>query len=366
MISRNEILNTLSHYDESDIKIGTLCSHSSLQIFHGARREGIPSVGIVLRENKPYYESFTNALPEIFLEVQDYKEILTDNFQKKLISENIIIIPHGSFVEYIGAKNLLERFRVPMFGNRLTLYWEGDRRRQRRWLEEAGVNCPTIYENPSNIDKPVIVKLHGAKGGREYFKASNTQEFFIKFNELRMKKLVSSLDDIVIEELVAGVRYYPHFFLSILEERNLPGLEEGRLELLGIDRRLEVIDEIHRGLPLIIEDYLDYTVTGNVGVVVREKYLVDLLRYAVRIVSSARKLFYPGLIGPFCIETIYNPARGFIVFEVSARIVAGTNLYPDGSPYSTYYYNEPMSMGRRIVREIKKAVNLNSLHKLVY
>jgi len=52
-------------------------------LFHGARREGIPSVGIVLRENKPYYESFTNALPEIFLEIQDCKEILTDNFQKK-------------------------------------------------------------------------------------------------------------------------------------------------------------------------------------------------------------------------------------------------------------------------------------------
>lgn len=366
MIDRSEILGILSHYNESDIKIGTICSHSSLQIFHGARREGIPSLGIVLKENKLYYESFPKAAPDIFMEVESYKEILTDSFQEKLISENVVIIPHGSFVEYVGSENILERLRVPLFGNRLTLCWEGDRRKQKEWLEKAQVNTPKIYRNPSEIDKPVIVKLHGAKGGRGYFKASNKEEFYTKFNELKMKNLIDSLDDIIIEEFIIGVRYYPHFFYSILEEKNLPGLEGGRLELLGIDRRLEVIDEIHRGLPLIIEDYLDYTVTGNVPVVVREKYLVDLLEDATRIVSVSRKLFYPGLIGPFCIETIYHPVRGFIVFEISARIVAGTNLYPNGSPYSVYYYDEPMSMGRRIAREVKKAIRLNSLDKLIY
>jgi len=366
MIDRSEILGILSGYNESDIKIGTICSHSSLQIFHGARREGITSVGIVLRENKPYYESFPKATPDIFMEVESYKEILTDHFQKRLISENVVIVPHGSFVEYVGSDNILERFRVPLIGNRLTLYWEGDRRRQREWLEEARVNTPKIYRNPSEIDKPVIVKLHGAKGGKGYFKASNKEEFYTRFNELKVKNVVDGLDDLVIEEFIAGVRYYPHFFYSVLGEKNLPRLEEGRLELLGIDRRLEVIDEIHRGLPLIIEDYLDYTVTGNIPVVVREKYLVSLLEDTIRIVSAARKLFYPGLIGPFCIETIYHPVRGFIVFEVSARIVAGTNLYPNGSPYSVYYHDEPMSMGRRIAREVKNALRMNSLDKLVY
>ncbi|MGQ0637822.1 MAG: DUF1297 domain-containing protein, partial [Nitrososphaerota archaeon] len=49
----------------------------------------------------------------------------------------------------------------------------------------------------------------------------------------------------------------------------------------------------------------------------------------------------------------------------SARIVAGTNLYVDGSPYSTFLYNEPMSMGRRIAREIKEAKASNSLTKTV-
>lgn len=366
MIPRERILRILSEYDESDIKIGTICSHSSLQIFNGARKEGLKCVGIVLRENKQYYESFPKASPHLFIEVDSYGDLLSDEIQEELISENVIIIPHGSFVEYIGSENILERFRVPMFGNRLTLYWEGDRRRQREWLEDASVSTPRTYGSPEDIDRPVIVKLHGAKGGKGYFKASSPEEFYEKFEELKERGLVGDLEDVLIEEFVVGVRFYPHFFFSPIEEENIADLEGGRLELLGIDRRLEVIDEIHRGLPDLLEGFMDYTVTGNVPAIVREKYLVDLLRDAAKVVSSSRRLFYPGLIGPFCMETIYNPSRGFIVFEVSARIVAGTNLYIDGSPYSYYYYDEPMSMGRRIAREIKEAVKMGSLHELIY
>ena len=47
--------------------------------------------------------------------------------------------------------------------------------------------------------------------------------------------------------------------------------------------------------------------------------------------------------------------------EISARIVAGTNLFIDGSPYSYLNYDEPMSTGRRIAREIKNALLSNSL-----
>jgi len=53
------------------------------------------------------------------------------------------------------------------------------------------------------------------------------------------------------------------------------------------------------------------------------------------------------------------------VFEFSARIVAGTNMYVNGSPYTTFIYNEPMSMGRRIAREIKKADEQNKIDVIV-
>ncbi|MFN2449934.1 MAG: DUF1297 domain-containing protein [Candidatus Baltobacteraceae bacterium] len=70
---------------------------------------------------------------------------------------------------------------------------------------------------------------------------------------------------------------------------------------------------------------------------------------------------FPGLFGAFCIETIITPDMQFYIMEISARIVAGTNLFIDGSPYSYLNYSEPMSTGRRIARELKNALLTGNL-----
>ena len=72
----------------------------------------------------------------------------------------------------------------------------------------------------------------------------------------------------------------------------------------------------------------------------------------------------PGMNGPFCIEGVYDENSKFTAFEFSARIVAGTNIYMDGSPYYSLLYNESMSMGKRIAREIKIASEHNQLDKV--
>jgi 5-formaminoimidazole-4-carboxamide-1-(beta)-D-ribofuranosyl 5'-monophosphate synthetase len=71
-----------------------------------------------------------------------------------------------------------------------------------------------------------------------------------------------------------------------------------------------------------------------------------------------------GMIGAFCLETIVTDKLEFRVFEISARIVAGSNPFVGGSPYSDI--NEPfMSTGRRIARSIKKAVENGELDKIL-
>jgi 5-formaminoimidazole-4-carboxamide-1-(beta)-D-ribofuranosyl 5'-monophosphate synthetase len=72
------------------------------------------------------------------------------------------------------------------------------------------------------------------------------------------------------------------------------------------------------------------------------------------------------MIGPFSLEAVFSPAKGFTVFEISARIVAGTNLFPTGSPYSSFLYEEPMSTGRRIARELRSASERNMLDRIVF
>jgi 5-formaminoimidazole-4-carboxamide-1-(beta)-D-ribofuranosyl 5'-monophosphate synthetase len=85
-----------------------------------------------------------------------------------------------------------------------------------------------------------------------------------------------------------------------------------------------------------------------------------------KVIETSRELFSPGLTGPFCIETVCTEDLEFIAFEISARIVAGTNLFINGSPYSQLLYDVPMSTGRRIAREVKEAIKGDLLDEVVY
>ena len=109
------------------------------------------------------------------------------------------------------------------------------------------------------------------------------------------------------------MRYYPHYFYSIFE-KSLLKIGEGRVELLSMDKRIEPIDESYRGLPDIPDDFFDYTVTGNQSVVIRESLLPEMIKMGINTVKSSIELFPPGMIGAFCLETIYHPINGFKVF----------------------------------------------------
>lgn len=367
MISRDEIAKILAGYDKRRLTVATVGSHSALQIFHGAREEGLRSLNICTKDRRATYEAFPLSRADEFLIVEDFRDILTSEVQSKLIEENAVVVPHGSFVEYVGAQEILDRFAVPMFGNRCSLAWETDRRMQRMWLESAGLKMPREYKDPSEIDRRVIVKLPGARGGRGFFTADTEQELERKLSDRVRRGTMNSQDAerIVIQEFVAGVRYYPHYFATPMRQLGLP-VGNGSLELLSMDKRVEPIDECYRGLPDILEDFFDYTVTGNQPVIVRESLLTEVLEMGARTVEKSAELFPPGIIGPFSIETIYNPTRGFTAFEISARIVAGTNLYPMGSPYSAYIYGEPMSTGRRIARELRRALETGQLGAIIF
>ncbi|MEM3403819.1 MAG: formate--phosphoribosylaminoimidazolecarboxamide ligase [Nitrososphaeria archaeon] len=365
MMQRKEILQNVSKYDLQRIAIASICSHSSLQIFYGAKMEGFKTIGICIKDKLPYYQAFPEASPEMFIVVDDYKEVLEDRVQKRLLENNSIVIAHGSFVEYVGVKPLLDSFYVPMYGNRNVLEWEADREKQLEWFEKAGLRYPKVFKEPSEIDRYAFVKVYGARGGKGYFKAKNSEEYHSKMNEKLREGVIEKSDRPFIQEFIAGSRYYPHYFYTEIKPRGLK-LESGGLELLSVDRRIEPIDEVYRGLPDLIPDYLDYTVSGNQPVVLRESLIPEVLSTGAKLVKASIELFPPGILGPFCIEMVFNPNKGFIVFEVSARIVAGTNLYPNGSPYTPYIFKEPMSTGRRIALNIKEAIIEGELHRLFY
>jgi len=367
LISKSEINEVLGRYNPDKISICTICSHTALQIFHGARLEGFKTIGICSKDRVKMYNSFPLAKPDKIITVNEYDEILDQKFQDTLKKNNAIIIPHGSFIEYVKPENISEKFTVPMFGNRQSLEWESDRERQRKWIESAGLIMPRKYKDPSKIDGKVFVKFPGAKGGKGFFTVSSEKSFYEEMDR-RVKRGViqeSDIPRIGIQEFLLGVRYYPHYFYTLFENVGMDA-GQGKVQMLGIDRRIEPIDEAYRGLPDVPPEFFDYTVTGNQPVVLRESLLPEVLNFGVNVVNASIKLFPPGMVGAFCLETIYHPSRGFVIFEISARIVAGTNVYAGGSQYSQFTYKEPMSMGRRIAREIKEGIKLKKLSKIIY
>ncbi|MCD6414897.1 MAG: formate--phosphoribosylaminoimidazolecarboxamide ligase [Candidatus Diapherotrites archaeon] len=361
MVSKKDIEDALIGY-RGNTTIATICSHSALQIFHGARLEGMKTIGITTEKAKPVYDGFPLAKPDEYVVVDSYPDILRKDIQDKLIERNAVLVPHGSFVEYVGAENIEKELRVPMLGNRRVLKWESDREKEREWLKKAGCTVPERFKKPSEIDRPCLVKFYGAKGGRGFFIVINEDEFYKKIGD--EKKYI-------IQEFIIGTRYYFHFFYTPLFKEGYR-VGDGRLEMLGIDRRVESnIDELYRfGFTRKELDAAgirrSFVVTGNLPLAIRESLLPKVFEMGKRVVEVSQELFKPGIIGPFCLETIVTPELDIYVFEISARIVAGTNLYPMGSPYSPYIFHDSMSTGRRIAREIKTATRTNQLDKIVY
>ncbi|MGP8321276.1 MAG: formate--phosphoribosylaminoimidazolecarboxamide ligase [Methanosarcinaceae archaeon] len=355
MITKEHISDILRNYDTNNLAIATVCSHSSLQIFDGARKEGLRTIGICLKSPPRFYDAFPKAKPDEFIIVDSYRDIC--GIVDELIAKNAIIVPHGSFVEYMGTDDFTE-LAVPTFGNRAVLEWESDRDMERQWLESAGIHMPKEILDPKDIKSPVMVKYHGAKGGRGFFVAKNYEDF---------KENIDKNEKYSIQEFIVGTRYYLHFFYSPIKKEGYQ-LSEGTLEMLSMDRRVESnADEIFRlGSPRELESagiHPTYVVTGNVPLVARESLLPLVFSLGERVVEKSLGLF-GGMIGPFCLETVFTDKLEIKVFEISARIVAGTNLYPSGSSYSDFI-EENLSTGRRIAQEIKLAVSLGQLDKIL-
>jgi 5-formaminoimidazole-4-carboxamide-1-(beta)-D-ribofuranosyl 5'-monophosphate synthetase len=331
-----------------DFTIGTIGSHSALQILKGAHDEGFKTLVICERGQSEPYRSFRVA--NKIIEVGKYSELV--DMQDKLVKDNVILIPHASFFKAFDLK-CLESSPVSYFGNRHILSWEISRIKQRAWLKKAGLTLPKIYKSPDCIDGPVIIKFFGAGGGKGFFLANTPADFVRKIANYSDKRYV-------IQQYVIGTPLYISYFYSPLNDE---------LEVMSFDKRYETnVDSIGRisakdQLELNIES--SYSVMGNMPVVVRESMLPEIFRMGRRVIDVSKKLVPGGLIGPFCLETIVTPDLELCVFEISARIVAGSNPYINGSPYTDLRYNEPMSTGRRIAREIKTAIKTNQLDKVL-
>jgi 5-formaminoimidazole-4-carboxamide-1-(beta)-D-ribofuranosyl 5'-monophosphate synthetase len=275
-------------------------------------------------------------MEDSIIEIPSFEAILD------LDLSDVVIIPHGSFVAYIGSEKILNS-DLRLFGNKELLRWEEDRQLKSQLMKEAGLRVPREFDRLEDVDVPVIVKSDGAAGGVGYFIAANKEEIATK---------IDSSKGYTFQEYVVGTKVFTTYFNS---------LAKNRLEVFGADIRYETDADAN----LRFDDKPSFVVVGNLPLVLRESTLAQYYEMGIGFVEAFKRKIGQDLAGPFCIETIIDKNQEIYTFEFSGRIVAGTNVWMPSSPYSHVLFGEDMWMGRRIAREIRELQDSGTLDDIL-
>ncbi|MBI2017631.1 DUF1297 domain-containing protein [Candidatus Daviesbacteria bacterium] len=373
----SKLKTTIQNLKLSDITIAVLGSHSALDVCRGAKDLGFKTLVIVQKGRDKTYAKYYKSNGEIgcvdeVIELENFKDILSEKVQKELLKRNAIFIPHRSFEVYINDYNAIEKkFKVPMFGNKFLLKCEergtGNNVDQYKIMEEAGIRYPKQFKNPSEIDGPCVVKVMAKYLGfeRGFFIVNSPETFYSRSQELIGQGRITqeALDRAILEEYLVGVQVNFNYFYSPLHKR---------VELIGTDTRRQTNAEGYTKVApddykLVRDKYgITFEEAGHVSVTVLESLLEDAFAMGERFVKASQKLYKPGVIGPFGLQTIIIPGppkKEIIVFDVSPRMPGSPGIF--ATPYSGYLYGKNISMGRRVAMEIKEAIEKGELRKIL-
>ena len=384
MINRKDIIEMIEGYDTDNIKIGSVASHSALDIFDGAIEEGFRTFAVCQqgrdRTYTEYFRSQRDAEGNVVRGIVDesiclkkFNEVISPENQKKLVDNNVLFIPNRSFTSYCGIDDVENEFRVPLVGSRNMLRSEerGIERDYYWLLEKAGLPFPERIEDPQDIDELVMVKLpHAVKKLERGFFTAGTYEQYLEKSQALLKQGVitqEALEHARIERYIIGPVFNLDMFYSPLES------EMSKTELLGVDWRFETSLDGHVRLPAPQQMSLaphqltpEYTVCGHNSATLRESLLEEAFALAEKYIEAARKYYDPGVIGPFCLQTCVDKDLNFYIYDVAPRVGGGTNVHMSvGHPYGNTTWRKPMSTGRRMAFEIRKAIETGQLDKII-
>ncbi len=371
----------LSEYDNENITIGAIASHSALDVFDGAVEEGFKTLAICQAGRERTYTEFFKGyrrdgemyrgMVDDSIVLDKFKDVMGQEMQVDLRSRSTVMIPNRSFSSYVDIEDIEERFHVPMFGSRNMLRVEerGEKQDYYWLLEKAGLPFPEKVA-PEDIDELTIIKLHHAvkKLERGFFTASSYEEYQQK-SELLLKQGIitqEALDGARVERYVIGPVFNLDFFYSPLESR------ANAIELIGVDWRFESSLDGHVRLPAPQQISLnekqivpEYTVVGHNSATIRESLLEKTFPMAEKFIEAAREHYYPGMIGPFCLQTCIDKDMNYYIYDVAPRIGGGTNVHMSvGHPYGNALWRRQLSTGRRVAMEVKRAAEEDRLSEI--
>ena len=302
MIKDSEIKRIVNGY--SDVKIGVMGSHSALEIMDGAKDEGLQTVVFCQKGRERPYQRFNRIADEIII-VDKFKDMASSKYQRYLKDTNSIIVPHRSFVVYLGYKQIERTFNVPIFGNRRLFQAEERTAKKGQYylLEKSKIKYPKLYSDPAKIDRPCIVKVQEKERPleRAFFTVSSYEDYIEK-SEDKIKEGTIAEKDLLkasIEELLIGTYMNFNFFHTPISEQ---------VDFMGIERRLQTNIHDYNALPakqqLEVDVELQNIEVGHTPASIRESLLEKVIEIGDKFVAAVRKEYAPGIIGPFSLQSV--------------------------------------------------------------
>lgn len=394
-LNRESIQEIVSEYDTNEPTIGIFGSHSGLPIGYAAKKAGFSTLLITKEGREKTYVKHNSALYDDSLVLDEWEEMLNEENQEKMRSENVIFVPNRSFVVYAGLENIEQKFEVPIYGSR-KLFRAEERnaeppRNQYHLMDSAGLRKPKIFDEPEDIDRLSVVKVQQKDNPleRAYFYPSNPEEF----HEMAEKRIESGdiseegLEKATIEEFVVGPMLNANFHSYGLNLED--SVFSNDIDLLGFSDREQTNETGYRRLPAELQLEIsgeDLTRTNEEichrGKTLRESKIEMIYDDAESLMETLKEEVPPGMIGPIGIQgavpTDENDRPEFVVFDLSFRVPGDPAMGPT-SPYLRYsdmkhsdIYEEFMPSSWNVedpldltMLEIGKACNDEILEKIV-
>ncbi len=106
--------------------------------------------------------------------------------------------------------------------------------------------------------------------------------------------------------------------------------------------------------------------TGHIAATVKESLLEKAFKAGSRFVEACKKYNPRGMIGPFALQGAIETdgkKEELVVFDVSFRMPGSPGIA--ATPYSSYLFGRPVSMGERIAMEVNAARMVGKLDAIV-
>lgn len=365
MLGIQQIRKIVNRYDLNNISIGTIGSHSALEIMDGAKDENIKTICICQKDRELPYRRFSRLSDEI-ISLNKFSDVINEEIQAKLRHSNTIIVANRAFTAYVGYDNIENKLEIPIFGNRKLLRAEERtaKRNQYYLLEKAKIRHPRIYKEPSQIAGLAMVKVQEAKRKleRAFFLVTSYEDYKKKSKSKIEEGLINEedLNSAIIEEYIIGTYFNFNFFYSPLKKE---------IEFLGIERRLQTnLHDFTTSLTAKQQMEIDIGIqnieVGHTPASIRESMLEKVFEIGDRFTDAVEKEYPPGIIGPISLQGIVTLDLDLVIYDVSLR-VPGNPIMATTSPYTRYYYGHTIGVGRRIAMEVKNATTHKMMSELV-